>query len=180
MIHHFYFIFKMVLCVPAHHPQQTLVRSVGWVRRRVFTEPVCSRQCSQRPFSIVHFIDFCSYFQCLLLFFFFTYCEFNLLFFFLVEWLGLLILELFSFSRKSLDLFPSKHCFSINLQTIIFSLTLGLFRSNCLISKHWRIFQESYSYLHLIYFYFGQRTYSALFQIQIFYICWNLLYLFNI
>lgn len=113
-------------------------------------------------------------------FFCFTYCEFNLLFFFLVEWLGLLILELFSFSRKSLDLFPSKHCFSISLQTIIFSLTLGLFRSNCLISKHWRIFQESYSYLHLIYFYFGQRIFSALFQIQIFYICWNLLYLFNI
>ena len=91
-------------------------------------------------------------FNVVFFFFFYTYCEFNLLFFFLVEWLGLLILDLFSFSRQSLDLFPSQHCFSISLQTFIFSLTLGLFRSNCLISKHWRIFQESYCYLHLILF----------------------------
>ena len=75
-----------------------------------------------------------------------------MLFFFLVEWLGLLILDLFSFSRKTSDLFPSKYCFSISLRTFIFSLTLGLFRSNCLISKHWRIFQASYCYLHLILF----------------------------
>lgn len=153
MIHHFYFIFKMVLCVPACHPQQTLVRSAGWVGRKILTESVCSRQYSQHPFFhctfhwLLFLLSMSSSF-----FFFYTYCEFNLLFFFLVEWLGLLILDLFSFSRQSLDLFPSQHCFSISLQTFIFSLTLGLFRSNCLISKHWRIFQESYCYLHLILF----------------------------